>query len=72
NMGVRSAASVVKALAAGAAAVVLNSLTPDTAARVTTDIARQVRQSLSYVGARSIMELREKAEFIRIRPPSAT
>ena len=70
NMGVHSAASVVKALAAGAAAVVLNTLTPDTASRIMADVATQARQSLSYVGARSIAELREKAEFIRIRPPS--
>jgi IMP dehydrogenase len=70
NMGVRSAASVVKALAAGAAAVVLNALTTDTAPQVMAHIAAQVRESLSYVGARSIVELREKAEFIRIRPPS--
>jgi IMP dehydrogenase/GMP reductase len=34
-------------------------------------VATQVRESLSYVGARSIAELREKAEFIRIRPPCA-
>jgi IMP dehydrogenase/GMP reductase len=72
NMGVRSAASVVKALAAGAAAVVLNTLTPDTTtSRVMAHVATQVRESLSYVGARSIAELREKAEFIQIRPPSA-
>jgi len=69
NLGVRSAASVVKALAAGAAAVVLNSLTLDTASRLVEQTAAQVRESLSYVGARSIAELREKAEFIRIRPP---
>jgi len=69
NMGVRSAASVVKALAAGASAVVLNTLTPDTASQVMAKVAAQVRESLSYVGARSIAELREKAEFIRIRPP---
>jgi IMP dehydrogenase len=72
NMGVRSAASVVKALAAGAAAVVLNTLTPDTTtSRVMAHVATQVRESLSYVGARSIAELREKAGFIQIRPPSA-
>jgi len=69
NLGVRSSASVVKALAAGAAAVVLNSLTPDTASRLVEETAAQVRESLSYVGARTIPELREKAEFIRIRPP---
>ncbi|MCX6084872.1 MAG: IMP dehydrogenase [Caldiserica bacterium] len=69
NMGVRSAASVVKALAAGASAVVLNTLMPDTASQVMAKVAAQVRESLSYVGARSIAELREKAEFIRIRPP---
>jgi IMP dehydrogenase len=69
NMGVRSAASVVKALAAGASAVVLNTLTADTASQVMAHVATQVRESLSYVGARSIAELREKAEFIRIRPP---
>lgn len=72
NMGVRSAASVVKALAAGAAAVVLNTLTPDTASEVIEHVATQVRESLSYVGARSIVELREKAEFIRIRPPASS
>ncbi|MFZ2413905.1 MAG: IMP dehydrogenase [Candidatus Cryosericum sp.] len=72
NMGVRSAASVVKALAAGAAAVVLNTLTPDTASEVMAHVATQVRESLSYVGARSIVELREKTEFIRIRPPAAS
>ncbi len=72
NMGVRSAASVVKALAAGAAAVVLNTLTSDTASEVMAHVATQVRESLSYVGARSIVELREKAEFIRIRPPAAS
>lgn len=72
NMGVRSAASVVKALAAGAAAVVLNALTPDTASEVIEHVATQVRESLSYVGARSIVELREKAEFIRIRPPASS
>lgn len=71
TMGVRSAASVVKALATGAAAGVLNTLTSDTASRVMTHVATQVRESLSYVGARSIAELREKAEFIRIRPASA-
>ena len=71
NMGVRFAATVVKALAAGAAAVVLNTLMPDTASQVMAHVATQVRESLSYVGARSIAELREKAEFIRIRPPSA-
>jgi len=70
NMGVCSAASVVKALAAGAAAVVLNTLTLDTASQVMAHVATQVRESLSYVGARSIAELREKAEFIRIHPPS--
>jgi hypothetical protein len=32
-------------------------------------VATQVRESLSYVGARSIAGLREKAEFIRIRTP---
>ncbi|MCE5193183.1 MAG: IMP dehydrogenase [Candidatus Cryosericum sp.] len=69
NLGVRSSASVVKALAAGAAAVVLNSLTPDTASRLVEETAAQVRESLSYVGARTIPELREKAEFIRIHPP---
>jgi len=68
NMGVCSAASVVKALAAGATAVVLNTLTLDTASQVMAHVATQVRESLSYVGARSIAELREKAEFIRIRP----
>ncbi len=72
NMGVRSSASVVKALAAGAAAVVLNTLTPDTASEVIEHMATQVRESLSYVGARSIMELRDKAEFIRIRPPASS
>lgn len=72
NMGVRSAASVVKALAAGAAAVVLNTLMPDTASEVIEHVATQVRESLSYVGARSIVELREKAEFIRIRPPASS
>lgn len=72
NMGVRSAASVVKALAAGAAAVVLNTLTPGTASEVIEHVATQVRESLSYVGARSIVELREKAEFIRIRPPASS
>jgi hypothetical protein len=51
TMGVRSAASVVKALAAGAAAGVLNTLTSDTASRVMTHVATQVRESLSYVGA---------------------
>jgi IMP dehydrogenase len=66
NMGVRFAATVVKALAAGAAAVVLNTLTPDTASQVMAHVATQVRESLSYVGAHSIAELREKAEFIRI------
>lgn len=70
NMGVRFAATVVKALAAGAAAVVLNTLTPDTASHLMAHVATQVRESLSYVGARSIVELREKAEFIRIHPPS--
>jgi len=69
NMGVRSPASVVKALAAGAAAVVLNTLTAGTASQILTHVATQVRESLSYVGARSIAELREKAEFIRIRAP---
>jgi IMP dehydrogenase len=68
NMGVCSAASVVKALAAGAAAVVLNTLTLDTASQAMAHVATQLRESLSYVGARSIAELREKAEFIRIRP----
>ena len=72
NMGVRSPANVVKALAAGAAAVVLNTLAVDTASAVITRIAGQVRKSLSYVGARSIGELREKAEFIRIHPPAPT
>lgn len=70
NLGVRSTASVVKALAAGAAAVVLNALVPDTAASLMTETAAQARESLSYVGARTIAELREKAEFIRIRPAS--
>jgi IMP dehydrogenase/GMP reductase len=51
NMGVRSAASVVKALAAGATAVVLNTLTLDTASQVMAHVATQVRESLSYVGA---------------------
>jgi IMP dehydrogenase len=72
NMDVRSPANVVKALAAGAAAVVLNALTVDTASAVITQIAGQVRESLSYVGARSIGELREKAEFIRIHSPAST
>ncbi|MGB9666997.1 MAG: IMP dehydrogenase [Candidatus Cryosericum sp.] len=70
NLGVRSAASVVKALAAGAAAVVLGALTPDTASATLEETAMHVRESLSYVGARTITELREKAEFIRIHPPS--
>jgi IMP dehydrogenase len=69
NMGVCSASSVVKALTAEAAAVILNTVTLDTASQVTVHVATQVRESLSYVGARSIAELREKAEFIRIRPP---
>lgn len=53
NMGVCSAASVVKALAAGAATVVLNTLTPDTASQVMAHVATQVRESLSYVSARA-------------------
>lgn len=69
SMGVCSTASVVKALAAGAAAVVLNTLVPNTTSQVMAHIATQVRESLRYVEAGSIAELREKAEFIRIRPP---
>lgn len=70
NLGVHSTASAVKAFAAGASAVVLNSLTPDTASGLMTKMAGQARESLSYVGVRTIAELREKAEFIRVRPPS--
>jgi IMP dehydrogenase len=70
NMDVHSPASVVKALAAGAAAVVLNGVTSETASAVITQIAGQVCESLSCVGAGSIAELREKAEFVRIHPPA--
>jgi len=51
------------------AAIVLNTLTPHTASQVIAHVAMQVRESPSYVGARSIAELREKAEFIGIRSP---
>jgi len=51
------------------AAIVLNTLTPHTASQVMAHVAMQVRESLSYVGGRSIAELREKAEFIGIRSP---
>jgi len=51
------------------AAIILNTLTPHTASQVIAHVAMQVRESLSYVGARSIAELREKAEFIGIRSP---
>ncbi len=70
NMDVRSPASVVKALAAGASAVILNALTSDTASAAIAQTAEQVCESLSCVGAGSIAELREKAEFVRIHPPS--
>jgi IMP dehydrogenase len=70
NMDVHSPASVVKALAAGAAAVVLNAVTSDTASTAIAQMAGQVRESLSCVGAGSIADLRDKAEFVRIHPPS--
>ena len=68
NLGVETAASAVKALAAGAGAVVLQRLTPETAEDTIRSMRRQLSESLSYVGAQTIAELREKAEFVRIRP----
>jgi IMP dehydrogenase len=68
NLGVETAASAVKALAAGAGAVVLHTLTPETAEHAIKRMREQVCESLSYVGVQTISELREKAEFIRIHP----
>jgi len=68
NLGVETAASAVKALAAGAGAVVLHKLTPETAEDAMRSMRRQLSESLSYVGAQTIAELREKAEFVRIHP----
>lgn len=69
NMGISTPAGIIKALAAGATAVILGDLLPETAAATVTQLGEMLRRGLSYVGARSITELHEKAEFIRVHAP---
>lgn len=69
NMDVHTPASVIKALAGGAAAVIFNNMTPETATAMAAQMEDQLRRSLSYIGVHSIPELQEKAEFIRVHAP---
>jgi dihydroorotate dehydrogenase len=68
GLGVETAASAVKALAAGAGAVVLHKLTPETTENAIRRMREQVCERLRYVGVQTISELHEKAEFIHICP----